>query len=230
MELIAKLSLGPLLLAQGRRVRRTATRLPEPPGARAGETGAGPLLRLLVLGDSSAAGVGAPHQDAALCGQLVAALAAQRRVRWQLLARSGLDAAGIRALLPATADAVDVVVLCCGVNEVTSGAKAAHSVAQMAALLEDLRMRLGAPQVLLSPVPPMHLFPALPQPLRWFLGLRARKLDAAIRRALPQWPQARLVEHGVALSAQTIASDGFHPGPQGYAAWARVLAQTILRP
>ncbi len=51
-------ALAPLLLWQGRHVRRVTPRLPEAAGPRAGTTGHGPPLRLLVLGDSAAAGVG----------------------------------------------------------------------------------------------------------------------------------------------------------------------------
>lgn len=69
-----ELLLGPLLLWQGRRVRATALRLPEAAGPRTAE---GSALRLLIVGDSSAAGVGAAHQDEALAGRLAQALAAR---------------------------------------------------------------------------------------------------------------------------------------------------------
>ena len=47
-----------------------ALRLPEAEGPRAGSAGEGPALRLLILGDSSAAGVGTTHQEEALLGQM----------------------------------------------------------------------------------------------------------------------------------------------------------------
>jgi serine protease Do len=47
------LLLGPLLLYQGRRVRRNIPLLPEPPGERTGVAGTGPPLHLLVTGDSA---------------------------------------------------------------------------------------------------------------------------------------------------------------------------------
>ena len=69
------LALSPLLLAQGVYVRRVTPRLPEAPGSRSGVAGGGPSLKLLILGDSAAAGVGAASQDEALAGQLAVALA-----------------------------------------------------------------------------------------------------------------------------------------------------------
>ncbi|MFZ4481665.1 MAG: hypothetical protein ACOYNZ_17420, partial [Rhodoferax sp.] len=91
--------LGPLLWLQGQHVRRVTPRLPEPPGAREGTTGQGPLLRLLIAGDSAAAGVGAACQDAALCGRLVGFLRSHRTVKWRLLAVNGLDSPGLMKLL-----------------------------------------------------------------------------------------------------------------------------------
>src|SRR5882757_272104 len=97
----ATIGLGPVLLAQGRYVRRVTPRLPEPEGLRQGIEGSGPLLRLLILGDSSAAGVGVATQAEALSGRLVAALATTFRVSWKLVATSGLTSAEVLKLLEA---------------------------------------------------------------------------------------------------------------------------------
>jgi hypothetical protein len=96
--------LGPVFALQGRYVRRVTPRLPEAPGPRAGTHGAGSELRLLLLGDSAAAGVGAPSQDEALCGRLTSELAQSFRVSWALVARSGATTAGTtRHLVRSTA-------------------------------------------------------------------------------------------------------------------------------
>src|SRR5829696_9767961 len=91
---MASASLAPVFALQGRHVQRVTPRLPEPPGPRTGCEGAGPELRLLLLGDSAAAGVGAASQDEALSGRLVGALAATFRVSWTLVARTGATTAG----------------------------------------------------------------------------------------------------------------------------------------
>jgi hypothetical protein len=91
--------LAPLLWLQARHVRRVTPRLPEPPGCRTGIAGSGTLIRLLVAGDSGAAGVGAPTQDQALCGQLVRRLSRHHTVAWCVMAVNGLDSAGLLKLL-----------------------------------------------------------------------------------------------------------------------------------
>jgi hypothetical protein len=70
----AMLALAPILLCQGKYVRRVTPKLPEADGPRFGEAGVGKPLRLLVLGDSAAAGVGVNTQQEALAGHLVKGL------------------------------------------------------------------------------------------------------------------------------------------------------------
>ena len=53
MSLALKLMLSPVLVAQAVLTRARMPRLPEPPGQRQGVVGKGPLLRLLIAGDSS---------------------------------------------------------------------------------------------------------------------------------------------------------------------------------
>ena len=67
--LIYKVVLSPVLLAQGRRVRRTALRLTEAAGERSGLVvveSVEPELKLLIVGDSTMAGVGVEHQSSPL--------------------------------------------------------------------------------------------------------------------------------------------------------------------
>lgn len=234
--------LAPLLWWQGKRVRRVTPVLPEAAGPRAGQwrcNGADTevnALRVLLLGDSSAAGVGASHQDEALSGQLGVHLRAHlgrslpRSVAWTLCARTGLRTREAQELLHGLpAQSFDVAVVALGVNDVTALQRSARWIADVDDLRIRLRDQLGVAQVLWSGLPPMHQFPALPQPLRAVMGRHARDLDAALAR------YARRLQGGVrhvpmpSMSRpEWIATDGFHPGPQAYAVWAGVLAQALV--
>lgn len=227
----AKLALGPVLLPQARWLRRTALRLPEAAGAREGQVGEGePLLRVLVVGDSSAAGVGAVDQAQALALPL-AKLLSQRlggAVGWQLVAQSGVNTAEARMLVAQSElQQANVVVTALGVNDVSSQTGASRFAQELSRLWADLQQRSGARWAVVSGVPPMHVFPAIPQPLRWYLGRYAAWLDAAGRRWTEQqglgycavdWP----AEEGC------VAADGFHPGPALYPKWAQRLADLIV--
>lgn len=257
-----KLLLGPLLIWQGRQVRTRALRLPEAQGPRSGRAeagdgglpsgapaaGPGPTgrpgaapLRLLVVGDSSAAGVGVEHQHQALAAPLAAALARRRGglVTWQLLATTGHTVADALAALRRCAEAgellpADLLVTAVGVNDVVAQTPPATFLARLDALHDTAVAQAGVRLSLHSAVPPMGRFPLLPQPLRAVLGRDARRLDAALRRHVQSQADRRHVplpaapgDGGGAPPPGWMARDGFHPGPAGYPVWAEALAAAV---
>ncbi|MGH8385103.1 MAG: SGNH/GDSL hydrolase family protein [Pseudomonas sp.] len=229
-EALAKIMLGPVLLLQGLYTRRVTPKLPEAEGEREGVAGSGEVLRLLILGDSAAAGVGALTQTDALSGQLVSRLARDHQVMWKLWARSGLDSQSLLELLEQkTAESFDVVLLSIGVNDVTSTLTVDQWIARQQQLLATLCGTFGVRQVVISPLPPMHLFPALPQPLRWYLGNRAKRFNAHLAKLAGSEDHCTLLTIRLAPVAGSMARDGFHPGPLIYSAWADDAAIAIAR-
>ncbi len=235
MHPLITLTLAPLLAAQGFYVRRTVPVLPEPSGSRHGTSGAGPRVRLLILGDSAAAGVGAVTQAEALSGQLVARLENDRQVTWRLIACSGYTTRGLLAHLrehPLEGE-WDVAVISLGVNDAIQRRSPTRFAADQRELIAGLRESSGVRQVILSGLPPVHRFPALPEPLRWYLGSAATQLDqtlvriAASEAGCEYLSLAATPEQDVAAA---MASDGFHPGPPAYALWAAAVAERIRRP
>lgn len=225
---VASALLSPVLLAQGLVTRAKTLKLPEPPGPREGHVGDGALIRLLLAGDSAAAGVGAPDQASALAGRLVDALQADFSLRWKLVARTGATTPGTLTHLSALpAQRFDVAVTSLGVNDVTSHTGVHRWLAQQAALRDLLRRRFGVRLLIISGLPPMHGFPALPQPLRWHLGWRATLFDRAIRGALESEHDAHFLSLRFTEDRAAMAEDGFHPGPTVYAEWARRAAEMI---
>ncbi len=93
----------PFVVVQALRLRRDAPRLAGADGPSSGVVGSGPPLRLLAIGDSIIAGVGASTMDKALVGRTAESLAALlgRAVTWQAIGRSGIHSGGVLVeLLP----------------------------------------------------------------------------------------------------------------------------------
>lgn len=226
----ASAALAPVLALQGRHAVNTTPRLPEPPGPRAGCRGTGPSLRLLILGDSGAAGVGAASQDEALSGQLIGELAQTFRVSWTVIARAGATTAGTLRHLAHRDDTeskvFDVVAVSLGGNDVARRPMDLwiHDMEEVVTLL---RSQFSARQILLSGMPPMHAFPAFPQPLRWYLGATARKFDSALANWAATQPDCEHIPLSFNGDERLLASDGLHPGPMLYTEWATALAERI---
>lgn len=243
MSLALKLVLSPLLVGQALFTRARLPRLPEAGGERRGTvpgaTSRSPQLRLLIAGDSSAAGVGVVHQRHALAVPLAERLAATCRsaVHWQLSARSGLTTAQTLQLLQQHADSgelvpADVAVVVSGVNDVIGQVPSQRAVDARDALANWLRNAHGVQHVVFAPLPPIHHFPGLPQPLRWVAGADARRHNAA----LGAWARERRAHSGdvscvamqVPLNRGVMAADGFHPGEPAYRYCAAAIAEHVV--
>jgi lysophospholipase L1-like esterase len=232
MSLTAKLMLSPLLVAQAIGTRLRLPRLPEPEGKRQGVVGRGTPLRLLVCGDSSAAGVGVAQQRDALAGRLATSVAeaAGARVTWLLLAKSGLTSAQTLALLRESAPGpADIAVVVTGVNDVVDQVSSRRALVARESLANWLRNGHGVQHVVFAPLPPVHHFPGLPQPLRWVAGRDAHRHNAALTDWVRSRADVSCVDMEMPLNRGVMARDGFHPGEAVYRYCANAMAQHIMR-
>ena len=228
---LAALPTAPVLFAQGRRLKRDTPRLPDAAAPWHGVTPGPDPLTLLVLGDSTAAGVGAATQDEALPGHLGRELAALtgRGVRWHAIGENGADAREFIeryldeacTLLAADASRTTVVFLSIGAND-------ALGLRSRGAFGRDIRTILGrlreaSPQadILVSSLPAFFRFELLPQPLKGNLYRHSRSLEDGARAVIAQTPGVHMSPPPPPYTDGFFASDLFHPSEQGYRDWAR---------
>jgi lysophospholipase L1-like esterase len=229
-ENLALLLLAPLFLLEGLYARAATAKLPEAAGARTGRAGSGPALRILIVGDSAAAGVGVERQEDALSGQLVRALESRFSVQWKLMARTGATTeSALLELEQSQAEKFDVALISLGVNDVTASRSLGEWLLLQKRLVDLLRQGSTVRLVLLTALPPMHKFTALLQPLRWFLGRRARKFTVALRTFAETQPDCAIVEFGDITQPGMLATDGFHPSIKTYAVWGQAAADLIVQ-
>lgn len=225
---LAKILLGPLLLWQGHKVRRNTPVLPEPVGQKTGQQGQGRTLRLLVLGDSSAAGVGAPTAKQSLLGQLLEQLSEDYQVTYQLLAATGKTTADVLAEIPAQPQQhFDVVVTALGVNDVTAQVALRRWRRQQARLIDLIHRQFTPQLIIMSGLPPVRDFPALLWPLNLYLGACADAKDQLLQALLARHDSVHFLSLRGYPEQAKAAVDGFHPGPMVYQLWAQNIAQLI---
>ncbi len=224
---ILRVPLLPVLAAQGLSVRRNAQLLPEPTGPREGRDGRGPRLRLLIAGDSSAAGVGAGTQAQALSGYLVDRLAKHYAVEWRLEATTGHTTRDTIDRLRGLSGQFDMALTALGVNDVTRGVTRRRFVEQQTELLGVLTGSLGVRRLVVTGVPQMNRFPALPQPLAWVLGQQAARLDQGLQQVAASFSQAHHLDLNLPDDPALAAPDGYHPSPKAYAIWAGEAARLL---
>ena len=197
-----------------------------------GRIGSGPgePLRMVWLGDSTAAGVGATAADRAIPRRVASAL--DRPVDLTSLAVSG-DRVG--DVVDDQVDALagldpDVVLVSIGANDVvhlTSRADFRDRYEQLVAAIPE-----GALLVLLG-VPDMGAPPRYLQPLRALVAARGRQLDgvsADVARDHGAVYVDIAGETGPTMRGDTdryFARDRYHPSDDGYALWADAVLEKL---
>jgi acyl-CoA thioesterase I len=181
----------------------------------------GPLW--VVLGDSTAQGLGAPTPEYGYVGQVLDVLRRRTGLPWQVL---NLSASGslirdvLNHQLPRLPASADLVTCGIGVNDIlyTGPGK----------LFADLRTLLAA-------VPDNTVVLDLPVPAGYagLLGRAGRPYVTRINRTLHEaaaaraLPVAEVSAHFLPPWAGKFASDGFHPSQDGYRDWTRALLAVL---
>ena len=189
-----------------------------------------PPLRFVVLGDSTAAGVGAGSPDDSYPVRLARRIAHERFFRVRLV---GLGVSGarvgdvLREQLPlGLEEDPDLIFVAIGANDVTHVTRLDDVEDDMRSLLDRLE-ETGAAVVVAGP--PDMRSPVFLEPLRTIVGWRgnavAGRIEGAARDAgVPVVPLADGTrDHFAEDPDRYYSDDDFHPGPAGYGLWADVI-------
>lgn len=211
---------------------------PTPAAMRFGASG--PVLHYLVLGDSTAAGVGAPYDEGIAVGT-AQELARSHQVRLWNAAVSGarmrdiLDSQLPEAL---TRMRPDLVLLSAGANDVTHLTSIPSMRTRLRAVVHQLRASNPDVRIVVTGSPDMGSPPRIPWLLRGLASLRTRMVNRMFRSEARQQqltfaPIAEVTGPMFRKNRALFDADRFHPNARGYATWIGVLNEAIaiaLRP
>ncbi len=195
----------------------------------------GPAIKLVLLGDSSAAGYGVERVQETPGAHLASGLAegAERRVYLRSVAKVGSQTRDLQAQIDeAMTVEPDVAVILIGANDVTH----ARFIGESAQLLEEgvLRLRDAGVEVVVGTCPDLGTIEPIAPPLRqvarqWSRRLAERQIVAVVRAG------GRTVSLGSVLGPEFAATpkvlfgpDRFHPSAAGYSSLASVLLPSLL--
>jgi lysophospholipase L1-like esterase len=194
----------------------------------------GEPLTLVVLGDSSVAGVGADAAEDTLTYGVAKALSDRYRVSLHALGVSGSRLGHVVGeQLPQVAGLdPDIVLVCVGTNDITHGTTLREARRQLRLLVEGLTEVAPDAKVIVSGLPPTETAIAFHRPLRDLLGLRALLFTRLYRAELtPQgisvFDIARLTKAAFHGKREMFSADLFHPSSAGYAFLATVYGRAV---
>ena len=215
--------LGPVLFPQARWAKRVIPRLPDAARPWEGRIPGRDPVSILVLGDSTAAGVGAASQADALPGNLARRLSQEweRGAHWRAVGENGATTLDIvrRYLAEATTQTYDLIFVTIGANDALTLRSRRAFRRNFRTILRRLRSVSPKALILVSSFPGFSQFASLPNPLRWALALHSRSLEETARRFARSEPGVLMSPPAPEYTPGFFASDGFHPSPQGYREW-----------
>lgn len=209
---------------------------PDADGRYGAEFGGQPL-RLVLLGDSTAAGLGVDEPVQTPGALLAAGLAAlvERPVDLVIAAKVGSQTCDLAhqldQVLTGDQAAPQVAVVMVGANDVTHRVQPATSVRLLSEAVGRLR-EVGC-EVVVGTCPDLGTLEPIAQPLRWLARRWSRRLAAAQTIAVVE-AGGRTVSLGdllgpefAARPKEMFAIDRFHPSAAGYEAAVRALLPTV---
>ncbi|GAA4248448.1 SGNH/GDSL hydrolase family protein [Dactylosporangium darangshiense] len=227
-----------VVLGQALMARKTIPQVVSPPPRADGIFGTqfeGEPIRLVVLGDSSAAGYGAEHPSETFAAAVAAGLAEQqqRPVRMRCLAVVGAESKG----LPPQVDVAlrqkpDIAVICVGGNDVTHRVRVQTAVQHLVDAVR--RLRAAGVEVVVGTCPDLGTIRPIQPPLRWLARRWSRQMATAQTIAVVE-AGGRTVSLGDLLGELFYAEpdrmfslDRFHPSGAGYLAAAQAVLPTVV--
>ena len=222
---VAMIPVAPLLFVQGKRLRRDTPILPPAALPWHGSVPGPNPLRLLVIGDSTSAGVGAATQHEGLPGNLARELSTRlhRGVAWQAVGESGATSRDLleRFLDEALNERYDLIFVTVGANDALGLRSRSAFGRDFRAILAQLRAANPEATILMSSLPAFFRFALLPNPLKRNLYLHSRSPEAEARSIIAKLDNAWMSPPPPPYTEGFFASDQFHPSEQGYRDWAR---------
>jgi lysophospholipase L1-like esterase len=208
----------------------------------------GRRLRLVVLGDSTTAGVGVGRAEDALPYRLAQHIADRERrpvhvvsYGWAGARVADLPATQLpRALEPLRESEVepflpgaDIVALVIGSNDATHHTKPGRYRADLRRALETVRESAPQARVVLAGIPAFRGALKAIEPLISLADMYARLLRPisraeAARAGVAYADLAHHVPRRIDRTTEFLSSDRFHPSAVGYAIWADVIFEALL--
>jgi lysophospholipase L1-like esterase len=193
----------------------------------------GPALTYVVMGDSTAAGQGAPYTQGIAVGTATA-LAADHRVTMTNLAVSGARINDVveGQLAAAVRLHPDLVLLSVAANDVTHLSSVAAVRSSLLRIVRALKAANPDVAIVATGSPDMGSPPRIPRLLRGLASARTEAINRMFRNVaagehLTFAPIAETTGPLFRKDRSLFGDDRFHPNARGYATWIHVLNEAI---
>lgn len=241
---IIALPLLPILYFQGKKIRKNVPTLPEaknPKGYIKKESEN--TLKMLVIGESTIAGVGVDSHENGFTGALAKEISSKTNssILWRVYAKSGYTAKMVRKkILPTIEDSTaDLIVIGLGGNDAFKLNSPDVWKFQIKLLIIALKRKYPKTPIYFTNMPPIKEFPAFTNVIKFIIGNLVELLGKSLLKVtrkkhnvyynneivtLKSWQQKFDLKGDV----NQFFSDGVHPSKLTYQTWGKDMAHFII--
>ncbi len=237
----------PIIYIQGELIKKAIPKLPEADGVEGLQQSdhyKGKPFRLLCLGESAMAGVGAETHKEAIAGTIAKEISQKihKDVYWRVYARNGYTAKRLRLkILPKIVERdFDLIVIALGGNDAFALNSPATWRKSILALLQETQELFPNTPIVFMNMPPIKEFPAFTSLIKFSVGhlvrILGRELEFIVDNMEEVYFSSEVIEFNTWLqkyrmNANRLAffSDGVHPSVITYQIWAKDLVDFIFR-
>lgn len=235
----------PILYFQGKKVRKQIPELPEASGNEGVVSNKNtPPFRLLILGESTMAGIGVETHEEGFSGSLAREMAdrIERTIQWKVYAQSGLRAKEVTTeIVPKIQDShADMIVIGLGGNDAFQLNTPYGWINDIQGLIHALRAKFSKASIVFANMPPVHIFPAFTPLMQKSIGGLVEILGWELKELVDE--QDNIFYHSKKITIDYWAnkyqlerdlthyfSDGVHPSKLTYQVWAKDFAEFIFK-
>jgi lysophospholipase L1-like esterase len=229
-ELILLFPFLPCFYFQGKKLRERIIKLPSHAEFLVRKS-KGSIQNLLIIGESTAAGVGASSPNATFSHYIYNQLKQEYDI--YNLGKKGLKVENLKKLLvhgqPDIPMEIQTAVILIGANDCfkfTPPGKFKKHIKEFVLLLILMK---GTEKIIISPIPFVHQFPSLPKSIRFFLGWHRTILTKELENLAKKLPEMKFENIKIKYPIEYFAEDGIHPSDMGYEKLAFEISKKVAK-
>jgi len=236
----------PIMYVQGKRIRANIPDLPDaqlPYGFVKTKWADAHRLNLLIIGESTMAGVGVETHQEGFAGALAQELSelSKRPVDWSVMAQSGYKAKDVSdQIVSQLGDKrYDVIAVGLGGNDAFTLNTPSRWRRDIRQLIDQLKAKYGDTPIVFTNVPPIKEFPAFSPVIRFVIGNLVNILAEELSKVAKEYDHVYFNQEilkldnwkaklGLDVDRSAFFSDGVHPSKLTYQTWGNDFAQFIV--
>ncbi|MFC0261071.1 SGNH/GDSL hydrolase family protein [Fontibacter flavus] len=228
VELILFIPFSPILIQLGKNLRKNITRL-TPFSEAIVHKSHSAKSKILIIGESTAAGVGASSVEKTISSQVFHQLKKAHDI--YNLGKNGLRAFQLKKLYtkgnPEDLTKIDIVIILIGANDCFNFTSPGKFQSALSEFLEEITSIGSVKKIIIPTIPPVNQFPAIPSLIRFFLGWHRSILAREILHLKTKFSLVDFENSSEKFPKNFFAPDGIHPSDLGYELLAKQISDKI---